>query len=101
MTTLTDRLGPDSNPKVSPDGKMIAYTGNDEKYLGYQLNQLYVMDMDGGNKKLISGDFDRDVNNPQWDSESKGFYFQYDDEGVTYIAHMKMNGKVRLLKIIK
>ncbi|MDW3647073.1 MAG: S9 family peptidase [Bacteroidia bacterium] len=95
MSALTDRLGPDSNPKVSPDGKMIAYTGNDEKYLGYQLNQLYVMDSDGRNKKLISGDFDRDVMNPQWDSESKGFYFQYDDEGITYVAHMKMNGKVR------
>lgn len=95
LTQLTDRRGQDGNPMVSPDGSKIAYMGGDEKYMGYQLNNLYVMDMDGGNKKLISGDFDRDIQNPQWDSENKGFYFQYDDEGVTYIAHMSIKGKVR------
>ncbi len=26
---LTQRKGPDGNPSVSPDGKRIAYTGND------------------------------------------------------------------------
>ena len=29
ITQLTTRKGPDGNPTVSPDGKLVAYTGND------------------------------------------------------------------------
>ena len=29
ITQLTRRKGPDGNPQVSPDGKLVAYTGND------------------------------------------------------------------------
>lgn len=94
IKTLTDRLGPDSNPTVSPDGKWIAYTGNDEKYLGYQVNRLYVMERNGKNSKLLSGKLDRDVANIQWSADNKGLYFQYDDEGHTKIAWMDMQGKV-------
>ena len=32
LTKLTDRYGPDGNPRVSPDGKTIAYTGGDDNY---------------------------------------------------------------------
>ena len=40
--------GPDGEPVVSPDGRLIAYTGFDDKRLGYQNTVLYVMDRDGG-----------------------------------------------------
>ncbi len=91
---ITDRLGPDSNPTVSPDGKWIAYTGHDEKYLGYQVSRLYVMERNGKNSKLLSGKLDRDVANIHWSNDSKGLYFQYDDEGHTKIAWMDMKGKI-------
>ncbi len=55
---LTDRLGPDGEPAVSPDGKLIAYTGYDEKHLGYQNQLLYVMNRDGSGKRVISAKFD-------------------------------------------
>ena len=42
-TALTKRDGPDGNPLVSPNGKLIAYTGYDDKVLSYQQTQLYVM----------------------------------------------------------
>lgn len=97
LTVLTARKGPDGQPSVSPDFSKIAYMGYDEKYQGYELSELYVMDADGENKQMISGDFDREINNPIWDAEGKGFYFQYDDEGITYLAHMNMKGKVKKL----
>lgn len=93
IKTLTERLGPDANPHISPDGKWIAYTGYDEKYLGYQVNKLYVMERSGENPRLVSGSLDRGVSNIQWAADSKGLYFQYDDEGHTKIAWMDLNGK--------
>src|SRR5262249_11802145 len=44
---LTNRKGPDSDPAVSPDGKFIAYVGFDDRYQGYQVRKLYVMNRDG------------------------------------------------------
>ena len=91
---LTTRLGPDRSPVVSPDGSKIAYLGYDDKFLGYQQNSLYVMDTDGGNVKLISKGFDRNISNINWMRDSKGLYFQYDSEGMTQIASMSLSGKV-------
>jgi acylaminoacyl-peptidase len=51
IKTLTDRFGPDSNPVLSPDGKMIAYTGNDDSFQGYQVTNLYIMNTDGSGVK--------------------------------------------------
>jgi len=94
IKTLTDRQGPDNGPMVSPDGKWIAYTGNDDNYHGYQLNRLYLMGIDGTNPHLVSKGFDRDVENIQWGGDGKGLFFQYDNKGETYVAFMDMNGKV-------
>lgn len=91
---LTSRKGPDSSPKISPDGKVIAYTGYEEKYQGYQLSKLYVMNRDGSRSRLVSGNFDRDIDNIEWAADSKGLYFQYDDQGNTKVAHMTLDGKV-------
>lgn len=94
VTALTERYGPDNGPKVSPDGNKIAYTGFDDELLGYQLNELYVMDLAGGSPKLLSGEFDRSVTNIQWANDGKGLYFQYDDKGKTKIAHISLSGQV-------
>ena len=92
---LTERFGPDYAPKVSPDKKHIAYLGYDDKFLGYQQNSLYIMDADGGNVKLVSDGFDRNISNINWKEDGKGLYFQYDTEGMTKIAYMSLTGKVK------
>jgi dipeptidyl aminopeptidase/acylaminoacyl peptidase len=94
VTTLTDRQGPDGNPKLSPDGSLIAYTGFDDAYQGYQVTQLYVMNRDGGNSRLISGDFDRSVSEMYWMADNKGLLIHYLDEGRGKIAHINLQGKV-------
>ena len=92
---LTERFGPDYAPKVSPDKKHIAYLGYDDKFLGYQQNSLYVMDTEGGDVKLVSNGFDRNISNINWKEDGKGLYFQYDNEGMTKIAYISLSGKVR------
>ncbi len=94
IKALTKRYGPDSSPVLSPDGSKIAYLGFNDRYQGYQITYLYIMNVDGSNSKLISKDFDRDIQNVNWNSNGKGLYFQYDDKGNTKIGHITLDGKV-------
>ncbi len=94
---LTKRYGPDSNPVLSPNGTKIAYLGFDDKHQGYQITNLYIMNVDGTNSKLISNDFDRDIQNINWSNDGKGIYFQYDDKGDTKLAYITLAGKVSVI----
>jgi dipeptidyl aminopeptidase/acylaminoacyl peptidase len=94
ILALTDRNGPDSSPKISPDGKHIAYTGYKDKVQTYQVQTLQLMDANGSNKKTISGKLDRDVKNIVWASDSEGLYFMYNDLGITKIGHIDLSGNV-------
>ena len=94
---LTSRKGPDNDPAVSPDGKLIAYTGYDDKYQGYQVTRLYLMNRDGSGSRLVSGSFDRDVARITWSRDGKGLYFQFDDQGDTKVGLISMMGEVKTL----
>ncbi|MEN8248351.1 MAG: S9 family peptidase [Bacteroidota bacterium] len=93
-TKLTDRYGPDHSPALSPDGSKIAYLGFDDKYDGYQVTKLYVMNVDGSNVKEISSKFDNDVQNITWNNNGKSLYFQYDEKGDTKLGEITLSGKV-------
>jgi dipeptidyl aminopeptidase/acylaminoacyl peptidase len=94
---LTDRRGPDRHPVPSPDGKHIAYLGFDDKQLGYQASQLYVMDSDGSHARSLTASLDRDAASPKWLADNKTLVFQYDDSGATKIAAIDLQGKMRPL----
>src|SRR3984885_6813160 len=97
LHALTDRRGPDRHPVPSPDGKHIAYLGFDDKQLGYQATQLYVMDGDGSHARSLTAALDRDAASPKWLADNKTLVFQYDDHGATKIAAIDLQGKVRTL----
>lgn len=88
ITALTNRVGPDNAPVVSPDGRQVAYLGLDDRYQGYMINRLYLMNADGSDARLVSGDFDRSIDNLQWGGDGKSLYFQYDDHGDTKVARL-------------
>ena len=97
IKALTTRHGPDEEPAVSPDGKLIAYAGYDDKYSGHQTTHLYVMNRDGSNSRMITGSYDRDVGAPGWAHDGKGIYFAADDQGNTKICHVTLDGKVSVV----
>lgn len=95
IVALTDRQGPDGDQSVSHDGRLIAYTGFDDELQGYQIRQLYVMNADGSDSRLIGADLDRDVINPTFSANGRNLFFEYDDQGNTRIAQVSLNGKMR------
>ena len=78
---LTDREGPDTNPAVSPDGRFIAYVGNDQNDNTYNVTRLSVMNSDGSNKRVLTPEFDRSPGNLIWALDGSGVYFNAEDKG--------------------
>ena len=89
---LTDRRGPDFAPAISPDGRTIAYLGFDDRYQGYQVTHLYLMNRDGTGSRLLTGAFDRDVSRPTWDHDGKGLFFATADRGNGKVAWVATDG---------
>ncbi|MFV0476430.1 MAG: S9 family peptidase [Parahaliea sp.] len=94
---LTCRGGPDGNLSVSPDGKLIAYTGWDDKRMGYHRARLYVMTRDGNDSRELLTEFDRNIEHPTWSGDSRKIYFQFDDKGDTVLASVNLSGKMKEL----
>lgn len=92
LTKLTDRDGPDASPKVSPNGRHIAFLGYDDRKLAHQANRLYVMDIDGSNVRNLTEDLDRAVDDFAWTADGRGLYFSYDNEGQGYLALQSLRG---------
>ncbi len=92
MTKITDKRDPHSSPRVSPDGKLIAYTGYEDKFVGYQLTDLYVMNRNGSNLRKISQKVANDISSITWADDSKSLFFRYTEEGVAKVGNIKLNG---------
>lgn len=95
VKALTKRHGPDSDPVVSPDGKQIAYVGFDDKYQGYQVRKLYVMNRDGTDAKLVTDSWDRDVVQPRWSPDGSGVYFYSPDQGNNRLYFVSLDGSLK------
>src|SRR5437867_9365252 len=78
---LTDRDGPDSNPTISRDGRLIAYTGFDQNDNTYNVTKLYLMNVDGSGKHPLAPDFDRSPGGMFWAEDNSGIYFVTEDRG--------------------
>jgi len=94
---LTTRQGPDRGPAISADGNTVAFSGYEDQVQAYQVSRLQLMDFNGENKRSISQNFDRDIDDYIWDSKGNGLYVMYDDKGNTKIGHMLPNGTLKQL----
>jgi len=94
LAQLTRRDGPDNEPAASPDGRLIAYVGFDDRLLGYQNGRLSVMNADGGGARVLTASLDRDVSHPVWARDGRSVYVQYDDRGTTRVARVGLDGRV-------
>lgn len=97
VRALTSRKGPDSSPAIAPDGRHIAYLGFDDRYQGYQVSQLYIMNRDGSNPRSVTASLDRDANAPHWAPDGSGVYFFSDDQGDTGLYFVPLDGAPKKL----
>jgi len=95
LRALTDRRGRDAQPKVSPDGKRIAYVGYDHQKLTYHISNLYLMNADGKEARLWVGDLPSSPTQVTWARDGSGVYFLVEERGTAQLYFAPVNGKAR------
>jgi dipeptidyl aminopeptidase/acylaminoacyl peptidase len=88
---LTTRKGPDNGPVISPDGRLIAYTGYDWTTDTWVDSKLYVMNSDGSGSRLLA-DIDRSPSGMIWAHDGAGIYFGAQNEGSENLYYVALSG---------
>ena len=94
---LTNRKGPDGGAVPSPDGRLIAYTGGDAHQDTYRNVKIHVMNRDGSDSRVISGDYDRQVGAMTWAPDGSGVYFNVSRDGYRQLHFAAVQGGVQVL----
>ena len=94
INPLTTRYGPDQSPAVSPDGRLIAYTGYDDVHRSNENDDLYVMNRDGTGVRLVTTGLDRSIEDAKWAADSRSLFVAYDDHGSRQVARVTLVGRV-------
>ena len=102
LLQLTTYPGSDSSPSWSPDGKWITYVTDDTdpQFSSLSVNQLAMVSSAGGLRKLVHPDLDRNVRNPQFDSEGENILVSIEDSGERYLGkiHIEDSSLERISK---
>ncbi len=93
IDTLTTRKGSDRTPRISPDGRWIAYTGYDEKNYTSHLSNIYLMDAKGRDKRMLAGDLPNSPSNVTWSSNGSGVYYVMRERGVANVYFVSTQGQ--------
>ncbi len=95
IRALTDRKGADNNPRVSPDGRWIAYTGYDDRRFTFHLANLYVMNRDGGSRRTWLENLPDSPNVVEWARDGSGIYYSMNERGTTNLYFAPLDGPKR------
>jgi dipeptidyl aminopeptidase/acylaminoacyl peptidase len=90
VTRLTQTKGMWTNATVSPDGKLVAYTGRSHLPVVWQTSDLHVMNIDGSNPRDLTRQIDREMGGfggagIVWTPDASGIYVAPQDRGTQNI----------------
>ncbi|MEY2884505.1 MAG: hypothetical protein RL490_2229, partial [Pseudomonadota bacterium] len=84
--------GIEDDPQVSPDGRLIAFSGGPTATKFYNQTDLWVMPATGGSARKLTGALDRPIIAAKWAKDGKGLYAFYNDVGLTRVALVPLDG---------
>ncbi len=92
---LTTRPGSWGDPHVSPDGRLVAFTGIDSARHSYAVEPLHVIGLDGSGMRTLTAGLDRDPGGLTWAPDGSGLYFTAADRGTANVHFAALRGAVR------
>ena len=63
-----------SNPRISPDGKYLAYISWDHPNMPWNETKLYLLDLQTNKTKIIAGSSSESIGDPKWNEFNELFY---------------------------
>ena len=72
---LTDNSAPEGRLSWAPDGRSFAYTARTDGEWELLLDKIWVMDPDGGGRRIVSGAFDGNIGNFVWAPDASEILF--------------------------
>lgn len=93
VSALTDRNGPRIDPKISPDGRTIAFLGYEDSPKAFEQLHIYVMPASGGTARRIAANLDRNVDDIAWSGNS--LVAEYEENGAVTVSRLGLDGSVR------
>ncbi|HKN75618.1 MAG TPA: S9 family peptidase [Candidatus Acidoferrum sp.] len=92
-TQITTNPGADSQPAWSPDGKWITYvTQVDPHLFWYATQHLAIAPSSGGEAKVLTQTFDRNVRRPRFSADGNSIYFIAVDDGTQNLCRIAVTG---------
>jgi len=83
-----------TSPVISPDGRLVAFSGYPFTLQSYKTSELFVAPLAGGVPRMISGDLDRDARQIHWSHDGTLVYFTAGNEGSQNIYRASTRGQV-------
>ncbi|WP_320113159.1 S9 family peptidase [Draconibacterium orientale] len=83
-------MGYDQNPVYSPDGKYLAWESMERDGYEADKNRLFVADLETGEKKDYTANFDQNAASLSWSADSKSIYFISDIHATDEIYKLEL-----------
>lgn len=99
---LTTVKGSWTAPKVSPDGRMVAFVGRELLPVVWQTADLYVMNIDGSGQRDLTRAIDREMGafggaDAKWAPDGSGLFVSPGDRGTENILFVPLTGAPKYL----
>jgi dipeptidyl aminopeptidase/acylaminoacyl peptidase len=100
LSALATELRQDLAPQISPDGKRMAWIGNDDRpglaHL-FTRQKVYTAKLDGSDVQQLTSANDLGVKDFSWHQDSRKIYIQFEERGKEALALLAEDGTVTKL----
>jgi len=94
LTQITSEPGAERSPRVSPYGRMLAFTHEERRPLAFTPDRIAVANLDGSDMRILSNDLDGDASGLIWSRDSKSILYTYDERGERKVGKATLKGKL-------
>lgn len=94
LTQITSEPGAERSPRVSPNGRMLAFTHEERRPLAFTPDRIAVANLDGSNMRILSNDLDGDASGLIWSGDNKSILYSYDERGERKVGKATLKGKL-------
>lgn len=86
-------MGYDTNPRISPDGHYMAWMSMERDGYESDKNRLFILDLQSGEKRYLTDEFDYSLDQLIWAENSKDIYFLSVVQGTEQIFKINIENK--------